>query len=335
MNKRISVGMAAAMLSATFLSAPGAAAKATPDDPADTWPPSNARTVSGGSVAPSAITPAMKREINRVVAANRRAARVAPASSARALAGAQIRCATFETQRYCLRYGWTNRTAAELRRDLVKREANARRTSHETGDASILGSLRNHARMAPRSQARADRAELRQAARSTSKILELRHDIQGTPYPRGYFARHPEADRTAATARKRRYPKRYYVLNWHHTRQQHRSYWCGPATMQLIAWGCHGGKKPRTQKLWARRLGTTTSGTTIWSMVKGVNRYTGFDKERYAGRYIVLDISDWGYRKWLRLHRRHYAQYNAPIVMHPVLKARYFPYMKGWSGSGH
>ena len=336
MNKRISVSMAAiAILSATVLSAPGATATATPDDPADTWPASNARTTNVGSVAPSTITPAMRREIDRVVSANRRTARVAPNSGARALAGAQIRCATFETQRYCLRYGWTDRTAAELRRDLTRREAAARRTGHETGDASILASLRTHARMAPRAQARADRAELRQAARSTSKVLALRHDIQGTPYPKGYFARHPEAERTSTSARKRRYPRRYYVLNWHHTRQQNRTYWCGPATMQLIAWGWHGGKKPKPQKLWAKRLGTTTSGTGIWNMVAAVNKYTGFDKQGYAGRYIVLDISDWGYGKWLQLHRRHYAQYNAPIVMHPVLKAQYFPYMKGWSGSGH
>lgn len=337
MNKRISVSVVATtMLSATVLSVPGATAQETPDDPSDTWPPSNARTISRGSVAPSTITPAMKREINRVVAANRQAARVAPSAGARALAGAQIRCATFETQRYCLRYGWTDRTARELRRDLVQREANTRRTAgHETGDASLLDELRAHARMAPSTQARADRAELRQAAKATSKVLALRHDIQGTPYPQGYFARHPEAERTTATTRKRRYPRRYYVLNWRHTRQQNRSYWCGPATMQLIAWGWHGGKKPRRQKLWARRLGTTTSGTSIGNMVKNVNKFTGFDRKRFAGRYIVLDISDWKYGKWLRLHRRHYAQYKAPIVMHPVLKARYFPYLKGWSGSGH
>ena len=334
MKKRFSVSLAATViLSATVLSAPTASAD-RPDDPADTWPASNARTASAGSVPTNSVTPAMQREIDRVVNAGRRAAaRVAPTSGARALAGAQIRCAMFEKQRYCLRYGWTNRTAAELRDDLVKREANARRSGRETGDASVLESLRTHARMAPTAKARADRAELRQAARATAKVVDLRHDIQGTPYPRGFFARHPEVDRTAATASKRLYPKRYYIMNWHNVRQQRRSYWCGPTTMQMIGWGWN--KKVRPQKLWASRLGTTTSGSSIGNMVKAVNKFTGYDKKRFAGRYIVLDISDWGYGKWMRLHRRHYSQYNAPIVTHPVLKAQYFPYMKGWSGSGH
>ena len=337
MKKRISVSVAAvATLSATVLSAPSSTAQDTPKDPADTWPSSNVRTTAPGSVAANKITPAMKREIARVVDTGRRAStRVTPSSSARALAGAQIRCATFESQRYCLRYGWTKRTAADLQRDLVQREARAKVAGHKSGDASILDSLRTHARMAPRAQVRADRAELRQAARATAKVLDLRHDIDGTPYPKGFFARHPEVERTAASASKRRYPKRYYVMNWRHTRQQNRSYWCGPTTMQLIAWGWHGGKKPKTQKTWARRLGTTTSGTSIGQMVRGVNKYTGYDKKRFAGRYIVLDISGYKYGKWLRLHKRHYSKYRAPIVTHPVLKARYFDYMQGWSGSGH
>lgn len=338
MMKRFSVSMAATvMLSATVLSAPTAAAAAadqeTPADPADTWPAAPARTSGAGSVAATTITPAMQREIDRVVNAGRTSARVSPTAGARALAGAQIRCATFENQRYCLRYGWTNRTAAELSRDLVERETRARRGGHETGDASILDSLRTHARMAPRAQARADRIELRQAAKATAKVVDLRHDIDGTPYPRGFFARHPEVDRETATARKSAYPQRYYIMNWHNVREQRRSYWCGPTTMQMIAWGWQ--KKVKPQSLWASRLGTTTSGTGIWSMVAAVNKYTGYDKEKYAGRYIVLDISDYSYHKWLRLHKRHYSQYRAPIITHPVLNARYFDYLRGYSGSGH
>lgn len=337
MNKRFSVSTASAvLLGASVLTAPASIAdQQAPSDPADTWPATNVRTTDTGSVPANTITSDMRREIDRVIAAGRNAARVSPSAGARSLAAAQIRCATFESQRYCLNYGWTNRTAAQLRRDLVQRESSARRTAAPgTGDADLIESLRADARMAPRARAAAERAELRRAARATSKVLALRYEIEGTPYPDGYFARHPEA-RTAATERKRTYPKRYYILNWRHTRQQKRSYWCGPTTMQLIAWGWHGGKKPRKQRLWASRLGTTTSGTGIWTMVDAVNKHTGFDKRRYAGKYIVLDISDYGYKKWLSLNKRHYSKYNAPIVMHPVLDARYFDYLKGYSGSGH
>ncbi|UYM04079.1 cysteine peptidase family C39 domain-containing protein [Solicola gregarius] len=337
MNMRFSVSAAAvALLSATVLSAPVSAAdQETPSDPSDNWPPTNARTSSPGSVPPTTITPAMQREIDRVVAAGSSGARLAPSASARALASAKIRCATFESQRYCLNYGWTTRTAAELRRDLVSRESTAMRTGgRQTGDADLLDSLRAGARMAPQAQAAADRAELRRAAAATSKVVELRHELEGTAYPAGYFARHPEA-RAATTERKLTYPKRYYVLNWHHVREQRRSYWCGPTTMQLIAWGWHGKGSVRPQSLWARRLGTTTSGSGIWNMVAAVNKYTGFDKKKYAGKYIVLDISGYGYKKWLSLNKRHYAKYRAPIVMHPVLDARYFDYLHGYSGGGH
>ncbi|UPK76207.1 hypothetical protein MU582_06080 [Nocardioidaceae bacterium SCSIO 66511] len=338
MNKRFSVSTAAvALLGASVLTAPASIAdQQAPSDPADTWPPAKTRTMPGpGSVPATKITPAMQREIDRVVAAGRTAARVAPSANARALASAQIRCATFETQRYCLGYGWTERTPKELRNDLVQRESSARRApARQTGDADVLDSLRANARLAPAARAAAERAELRQAAQATGKVLAIRNEIDGEAYPKGYLARHPEA-RVAASQRKLEYPKRKYVLNWRHTRQQKRSYWCGPATMQLIAWGWHGGKKPRPQKLWASRLGTTTSGTGIYNMVANVNKHTGFDKKKYAGKYIVLDISDYGYKKWLSLNKRHYARYRAPIVMHPVLDARYFDYLKGYSGGGH
>lgn len=334
MNKRLSVSAAVAvLLCSTALAAPPSGADSHADR-TDTWPAQNPPAPASGSVAPTTITPQMRSEISRVVAAGQRGARVAPSAGARRLAAAGIRCATFEQQRYCLHYGWTNRTPQELRNDLIQREQAMRTTSGaRTGDASTLEALRARARMAPGARAAADRAELTQAAQATAKIVSLRHDLEGTPYPDGFFARHPEVDRTAATARKRTYPKRYYILNWHHVREQRRSYWCGPATMQMIAWGWQKEVKP--QRRWARRLGTTSSGTGIYSMVETVNRYTGYDKKKFAGKYIVLDISDWSYKKWLSLHKRHYSRYKAPIVTHPVLDARYFDYLQGYSGSGH
>ena len=102
--------------------------------------------------------------------------------------------------------------------------------------------------------------------------------------------------------------------------------------MQMIAWGWHGDR--RTQKHWAGKLGTTTSGSAITDMVRVINNSTGWDREAYAGDYIVLDISDWSFRQWLLLQMRHVHDYRAPVVLHPILLQRYYPYLDD-DASGH
>jgi hypothetical protein len=102
--------------------------------------------------------------------------------------------------------------------------------------------------------------------------------------------------------------------------------------MQMIGWGWTGIK--RTQATWAERLRTTTNGTAITDMVRVTNRYTGWDRDDRAGRYVTLDISDWTYSQWWLLNMRHYADYRAPIILHPVLLKRFFPYLDD-DASGH
>jgi hypothetical protein len=114
--------------------------------------------------------------------------------------------------------------------------------------------------------------------------------------------------------------------------EQVRTYWCGPTTMQMIAWSWK--KVDKGQAHWADRLGTTTSGTAITDMVRVVNRSTGYDNESRAGTYIVLDISDWSFGKWTLLNMRHIVDYRAPLVLHPVLLKRYYPYLDD-DASGH
>jgi hypothetical protein len=130
----------------------------------------------------------------------------------------------------------------------------------------------------------------------------------------------------------REYPDRGVVLSRHHVAAQRRTYWCGPTSMQMITWGWSGTR--RTQQHWANRLGTTTSGSAITEMVRVVNRATGYDKESYAGPYITLDISDWGFKQWRLLMARHVVDYRAPVVLHPVLEKRFYPYLDH-DGSGH
>ncbi len=155
-----------------------------------------------------------------------------------------------------------------------------------------------------------ERLELTDAALSVSKV----HQVQASAKTRSD------------------YPQRSIVLRPGRTKQQFRSYWCGPATMQMIAWGWDG--EPQRQRRWANRLGTTTNGTAITQMVRQVNEHTGWDRESRAGRYITLDISDYSYSRWALLIMRHVEDYRAPMVFHPVLLKRYFPYLDD-DASGH
>jgi hypothetical protein len=294
------------------------------------------------------VTPEFRRTIDRVVADTRAEPRLSRTAGAKALADSVVRCATFEGQRYCLGTGWTDRTQAQVQSRTIKAmQADRREPGFTTGDLSAYDELRQRAAMSPAERARADRAELEEAARSVAKVWLLRHQLQGVPLPPDFRAKHPEV-RTALAAEKsgstgeasgqhkmkwwRDYPRKGTVLDPKEVAAQHRTYWCGPTSMQMIAWGWQG--KRRTQSHWAHRLGTTTSGSAITSMVRVVNEATGYDKESYAGPYITLDISDWSFRQWRLLMARHVVDYRAPVVLHPVLEKRFYPYLDH-DGSGH
>jgi hypothetical protein len=298
------------------------------------------------------VTPTDRRTIDQVIGAARRESRgLSATASPRTLVDDLVRCATFEGQRYCLGSGWTDRTQAQVRASaaaLLHGPAARRTTATDTGDLSAYDALRQAARRSPAQRARAERAELTQAARSVAKVWLIRHQIQGVPLPSGFFARHPEVRRTAGVAGRtgtgqdggganrrkhwRDYPRRATVLNPHHVAPQHRTYWCGPTTMQMIAWGWQHHR--RSQLHWARRLGTTTDGSAITSMVRVVNQATGYDKASYAGPYITLDIGDWSFAQWKLLIARHVVDYRAPVVLHPVLLQQFYPYLDH-DGSGH
>ena len=128
------------------------------------------------------------------------------------------------------------------------------------------------------------------------------------------------------------YPRKDAILKRRQTLAQNTTYWCGPAAMQAIGWG--DAQKRRNQSYWARRLGTTSAGTAITDMVRVVNNKTDWDSEAHAGPYIVLDIGDFSFKQWYRLLMRHIQDYRAPVVLHPVLLKRYYPYLDD-DASGH
>ncbi|QZY28930.1 C39 family peptidase [Nocardioides coralli] len=308
------------------------------DDPGDGLAPTTAREYVALDSAPGrgVLTPEAEAEIDRVLATApaRLSARVAPTALARDL----VRCAEFEDQQYCLGVGWTEVTPQQAAGRALARPT--RPGGETTGDLATADLLAQRAALPTAERIAVERAELEEAARSVAKVVLLRHQLLGEPLPEGFLERHPEARASASTPTSPRkknklikdYPQRSKILNSRQMREQHTTYWCGPTTMQAIAWGWQGRK--RTQRHWARQLGTTTSGTAISDIVRLVNRDTGYDRKKYAGTYIVLDISDWNFHRWLLLQMRHIHDYRAPVVLHPMLLKKYYPYLDD-DASGH
>lgn len=317
-----------------------------------------------GAAGTTDLTPAMRREIDRVVAQGTALPALRGRPDPTALAAREVRCATFEQLTYCLHLGWTDASPTEARARVAAAAtaaataataAGAGRTAttagnrESTGDLDPLADLTSSARLAPRARAAADRAELTAAARAVAKVWTIRHEVLGEPYPRGFWARHAAArpttnaststyaarGSTTATTRKKTvkdYPKKDTVLDPKQVREQVRSYWCGPASTQMIVWGWTG--KKRTQRHWAGELGTTSSGTSITRIVRTINNKTGWDNKKYAGPYITLDVKGWSYGQWYLLLARHVHDYRAPLVLHPILVKKYFPYLDD-DASGH
>ncbi len=314
----------------------GAVRPAT-DQPAPTY------VARAGAPGPGTISEADRAAIDDLLADA--PAAVSARRSAATLARDLARCTEFEGQQYCLGVGWTNADPVQVRaRAAAPTVQNGRRVSVETtGDLSTADLLAHRAALPAEERLAVERSELEAAARSVAKVVLLRHQILGEPLPAGFLDRHPEARATASTTtstgttatrskRIKDYPRRSIVLRWREARQQRRTYWCGPSTMQAIAWGWQSER--RSQRHWADRLGTTSNGTAITEMVRVVNRATGYDQEKYAGKYIVLDISDWAFRKWLLLQMRHVEDYRAPLVLHPILLKKFYPYLDD-DASGH
>ena len=275
------------------------------------------------------VTPAMQAEIDRVLAEG---AHLDRAQGRTALAGASVRCATFEGQRYCLGFGWTNQSREELAGRLESRPTLER---ERTGDLDADGMLARAQGRTSTERTEAERAELTMAAQSVGKVWLLRHEIQGVPLPDDFAARHPEvagADVQARGGFGESYPTRSKILTSKVAQAQNTTYWCGPATMQAIGWSAQGKRK--NQSYWARRLGTTSAGTAITDMVRVVNNKTDYDDVAHAGPYVVLDISDFTFKQWYRLMMRHVHDYQAPVVLHPVLEKQYYPYLDD-DASGH
>jgi hypothetical protein len=341
--RRRTLGLVAAALALLLATAP-----LLPDDPEDD--PGIGVTPTGAR-APAAVARQMRREIDRVVREGQDQPRARGRVGVARLVQQQVRCAELAGQRYCLGQGWVTGSEDRVRQRVSAAVAAATsrgRPVERTGDRGPLAELRRRNGLGPREKAAEERAELEQAAAAVGKVWELRHAVEGVPLPADIA---PMTTRTAAAdpvrsgadavatlvgaaeeKTHRDYPQRKRILKPRETTEQVRTYWCGPTTMQMIGWGWNDVRRP--QRRWARRLGTTTSGTSITRMVDAVNRYTGYDGTAYAGPYVALDIGDWKFSQWWLLVMRHIEDYRAPLVMHPVLRKEFYSYLDD-DASGH
>ena len=48
----------------------------------------------------------------------------------------------------------------------------------------------------------------------------------------------------------------------------------------------------------------------------------------------MLDIKKWSYRQWYVLQMRHTVDYRAPVILHPILLKKWYPYLDD-DASGH
>ncbi len=149
--------------------------------------------------------------------------------------------------------------------------------------------------------------------------------VTGTPGPTPTPAKTPDKQISD-------YPTKGIVLDPTQVAEQTRTYWCGPTSMQMIAWGWK--QADRGQDFWADKLGTTTSGTSITDMVRVTNGNTGWDRPDYAGKYVVLDVGDFTFDQWVLLNMRHIVDYRAPLIYHPILLKQFYPYLDD-DASGH
>lgn len=77
-----------------------------------------------------------------------------------------------------------------------------------------------------------------------------------------------------------------------------------------------------------------SGGTGIDGMVRATNAHTGWDNADRGGRYLIRDVSNWGFDKWRRYYKQQVGNHRAPVILHPQLRTEWFSYLDE-NGSGH
>jgi hypothetical protein len=276
--------------------------------------------------------------VSRIIATSPTDSELASANN-KALVRKLVRCVDLDGENFCLHAGFIDED--------IKSDAFWNRLSTPTAagsDASLPALLRVFAAQPKAERLAAEVAMVREARQAVGKVKLGKLAGQGKLPDKALLDRYSELKpivaKAAAHARvtRRAYtaadPTTVYftVIGDAAARRQTRSYYCGPATLQMIDGADDGGYD--SQESWDSDLGTTTSGTAISAMVREVNAKTSWDSR--GGPYAVVSVADWTTTTYWNRITNQIGYYRAPVIEHPRLHNDYHTYLSTTGGySGH
>lgn len=218
-------------------------------------------------------------------------------------------------------------------------------TDEGVGDTPLVAGLRAWAALPAAERRTQETEEINEAKADAGKAVFMNAVLNDQPLPANFGQTYPDLatwDTRAATTHAvlnsppRPEPdyNRYWVMSEAKTlKKQEKGWYCGPASIQGIAAFSPAGAVKKTQKQWARILGTTKkNGSDITVIAKAINKYTTWDSR--AGAYGVHSISSWNTNKWRALFVSQLGVAHAPVLLHPKLNSSVSTYYPGTT-SGH
>ncbi|CAM5786312.1 Peptidase C39-like domain-containing protein OS=Cellulomonas persica OX=76861 GN=CPE01_12780 PE=4 SV=1 [Cellulomonas persica] len=283
---------------------------------------------------------------------------LAGTSSATAAEADVVQCATVDGLKFCTEVGFTKESTTAIRARVHRTMASANTAFAagplDTGDLTPAEQLAQLAGLTPEQLKARQDAQLAEARDAVGRMKLVDYVDSGKPIPAGFFAKYPQLHVKEGSAQARALragtsmrfaaasgnstrlavssdpSKDYEYIMPNVARDQKTSYWCGPATMEMMDLG--DGGSLRTQAKWAELLGTTTDGTGIGAMKDGMNAYTTWDNT--AGKYVTVDLSDRTASWFFSAHRTRVGFTKSPVVEHVQLLMKYFSYLN-YNHGGH
>jgi hypothetical protein len=239
---------------------------------------------------------------------------------------------------YCLHVGFTDE---DIKADAFWQRLAAPQPSSMTGGGTFVGLLREFAAKPQPERRSADMAEMREARAAVGRVWLSEMQAAGRAPSPDFLDRYPElrpilavAEQGARSSHTQMLmagsPVTYDALPSSVARRQVQSYYCGPASFQMIDGG--GDGTYQTQAHWAGQLGTTTNGTAITSIVSKINSQTAWDN--HGGSYATVSVAGWNTDTYWSQVTSRIGYYGAPVLEHPILHNDYHSYLSTSGGYG-
>lgn len=237
------------------------------------------------------------------------------------LADELIRCTRFDDASYCLNVGFTSEATGSKAFENRTRRMAAEGGS-KTGDMSLGQRLEMLAALPTAERRAVEEAELESAAEAADEIVAMNEVRDGN------------LSASAVQRLARRAPANRLLFADSGARRQVKSYYCGPATLQMIDGNDPGDGTFDTQASWAADLGTEAAGATwIGDMVAQVNAKTAWDNTA-AGNFVVQSISNWDKEDYWITVKLMIGDWGTPYIEHPRLHSDYYAYLSTSGGYG-